>query len=177
MLLHSPDRAVKWTIAATCLAAYVLLAWISLIHVHKGLPITPWDPGLGVVFALMAFAGPQAGFVLFGGVVIAEVLVLRHEVEWPVIIGIAAITSLSYTAVTILARQILRIDIGLFHLRDVLMLLAVGFTGAYTTFSTFEFESATLLRDGSGFLATLYIAGSVFLGLLAVRLGIALAEQ
>src|SRR5260370_38616799 len=113
--------------AATCLAAYVLLAWMRLIHVHKGLPITPWDPGLGVVFALMAFAGAQAGF---GGVVIAEVLVLRHEVEWPVIIGIAAITSLSYTAVTILARQILQIDIGLFHLRDVLMLLAVGLAGA-----------------------------------------------
>jgi TRAP-type C4-dicarboxylate transport system permease small subunit len=78
MLRHSPDRALKWTIAATCLAAYVLLAWISLIHVHKGLPITPWDPGLGVVFALMAFAGPRAGFVLFGGVVIAEVLVSRR---------------------------------------------------------------------------------------------------
>jgi len=60
---------------------------------------------------------------------------------------------------------------------DLKLLIAVGFTGAYTTFSTFEFESATLLRDGSGFLATLYIAGSVFLGLLAVRLGIALAEQ
>jgi hypothetical protein len=43
---------------------------------------------------------------------------LRHEVEWPIIIGIAAITSLSYTAVTMLARQTLRIDIGLFHLRD-----------------------------------------------------------
>jgi signal transduction histidine kinase len=94
------------------------------------LPITPWDPGLGVVFALMAFAGPAAGFVLFGGVVITEVLVLRHEVEWPVIIGIAAITSLSYTAVTTLARQVLRIDIGLFHLHDVLMLLAAGFAGA-----------------------------------------------
>lgn len=130
MLPDSPDRALKWSIAATCLAAYVLLAWISLIHVRKGLPITPWDPGLGVMFALMAFAGPQAGFVLFGGVVIAEVVVLRHEVEWPVIVGIAAITSLSYTAVTILARQTLRIDIGLFHLRDVLMLLAVGFAGA-----------------------------------------------
>jgi two-component system, LuxR family, sensor kinase FixL len=127
---YSPGRALKWTIAATCLAAYVLLAWISFIHVHKGLPVTPWDPGLGVVFALMAFAGPQAGFVLFGGVVIAEVLVLQHEVEWPIIIGIGAITSLSYTAVTILARQILQIDVGLLHLRDVLMLLAVGLAGA-----------------------------------------------
>jgi integral membrane sensor domain MASE1 len=121
---------LKWAVAATCLAAYVLLAWISFIHVHKGLPVTPWDPGLGVVSALMIFAGPQAGSVLFAGVVIAEVLVLQHEVEWPIIFGIAAITSLSYTAVPIPARQTLEIDIGLFHLRDVLMLLAVGFAGA-----------------------------------------------
>ena len=130
MLSHSPGRGFKWAMAATCLAAYVFLAWISFIHVHKGLPVTPWDPGLGVVFALMVFAGPWIGFVLFGAVVIAEVLVLQHEVEWPIIIGIGAITSLSYMAVTILARQILQIDIGLSHLRDVLMLLAVGLAGA-----------------------------------------------
>jgi CheY-like chemotaxis protein len=109
-------------------------------HLRKGLPITPWDLGLGVMFALMAFAGPQAGFVLFGGVVIAEVVVLRHEVEWPVIVGIAANTSLSYTAVTILA-----IDIGLFHLRDVLMLLAVGALGEMLSvfgYSVKTYESA-----------------------------------
>ncbi len=116
--------------AATCLAAYVLLAWISFIHVHKGLPVTPWDPGLGVVFALMAFGGPWAGFVLFAGVVIAEVLTLQNEVEWPIILGVGAITSLSYTSVTTLARRRLRIDVGLFRLRDVLMLLAVGLAGA-----------------------------------------------
>ena len=130
LLSYSPGRGFKWAMAATCLAAYVFLAWISFIHVHKGLPVTPWDPGLGVVFALMVFAGPWTGFVLFGAVVIAEVLVLQHEVEWPIIIGIGAITSLSYMAVTILARQILQIDIGLSHLRDVLMLLAVGLAGA-----------------------------------------------
>src|SRR5262249_42648421 len=73
---------------------------------------------------------PQAAFVLFAGVVIAAGLVPQNEVEWPVIIGIAAVTSLSYASVTVLARQILRIDIGLFHLRDVLILLAVGLAGA-----------------------------------------------
>ena len=130
LLPQSCGRGLKWAMAAACLAAYVLLAWVSFIHVHKGLPVTPWDPGLGVVFALMVFAGPRAGFVLLGGVVIAEVLVLQHEVEWPIVIGIAAITSLSYTAVTALARQIFQIDSGLFHLRDVLMLLAAGFAGA-----------------------------------------------
>jgi two-component system, LuxR family, sensor kinase FixL len=130
LLPDSPGFALKWAVAAGCLGAYVLLAWVSLIHVHKGLPVTPWDPGLGVVFALMVFAGPQAAFVLFWGVVIAEVLVPQNEVEWPVIIGIAAVTSLSYASVTVLARKILRIDIGLFHLRDVLILLAVGLAGA-----------------------------------------------
>jgi len=126
----SSARGVNWAVAGMCLAAYVILAWVSFIHVHKGLPVTPWDPGLGVVFALMMLAGPWAGLILFGGVVIAEVLVLQNEVEWPIIIGIGAITSLSYATVTVVARQILHIDVGLFHLRDVLMLLAVGLAGA-----------------------------------------------
>jgi hypothetical protein len=82
LLPHAPGKGPGWAVAAACLAAYVLLAWISFIHVHKGLPVPPWDPGLGVVFALMVFAGPQAGIVLFGGVVIAETFVLHNEVEW-----------------------------------------------------------------------------------------------
>src|SRR5215470_1244986 len=96
LLAYSSGRALKGAMAGMCLAAYVVLAWASFIHVHKGLPVTPWDPGLGVVFALMVVAGPQAGFVLFAGVVIAEILVLQHEAEWPIVLGIGAITSLSY---------------------------------------------------------------------------------
>ncbi len=123
-------KALKWPVAAACLAAYILLAWISFIHAHKGLPVTPWDPGLGVVFALMAFTGPEAGFVLFLGVIVVEAFVTQGQVGWPVIIGVAAITSLSYAAVTILARRLFHIDIGLFRLNDVLMLLATGLAGA-----------------------------------------------
>ena len=130
LLSHSSGHTSKWVMAGVCLAAYVVLAWISFIHVHKGLPVTPWDPGLGVMFALMVLAGPWTGLVLFAGVVIAEFLVLQNEVEWPTIIGIGAITSLSYTSVTVLARRHLQIDAGLFHLRDVLLLLAVGLAGA-----------------------------------------------
>ncbi len=59
---------------------------------------------------------------------------------------------------------------------DLRLMVAVGFTGAYTTFSTFEYESQGLLRDGDGLKATTYLFASVFLGLLAVRLGIALAR-
>jgi fluoride exporter len=55
-------------------------------------------------------------------------------------------------------------------------MLAVGFTGAYTTFSTFEYESDKMLREGDGFLAMTYLFGSVFLGLVAVRMGMLLAR-
>jgi CrcB protein len=54
--------------------------------------------------------------------------------------------------------------------------LGVGFLGAYTTFSTFEFETHALFDDGSWLTATTNIFASLFLGLLAVRAGIVLAK-
>jgi fluoride exporter len=60
---------------------------------------------------------------------------------------------------------------------DVQLLVAVGFTGAYTTFSTFEFEADKLWRDGHGLLSLAYLATSVVLGLAAVRVGILLAHD
>jgi CrcB protein len=57
------------------------------------------------------------------------------------------------------------------------MLIAVGFTGSYTTFSTFAFESDSLIDGGKYFICASYVALSVFLGLAAVRLGVWLAES
>jgi fluoride exporter len=54
--------------------------------------------------------------------------------------------------------------------------LGVGFLGAYTTFSTFEFETHALLEDGSWVIATVNVVASVALGLLAVRAGIVVAK-
>lgn len=130
ILPETSGHALKWAVAGACLVSYVALAWVSFIHVHKGLPVTPWDPGLGVVFALMMIAGPRAGWVLFGGVIIAEILVLQNDTEWPIVLGIGAITSLSYALVTVVARRVLWIDAGLVNLRDVLILLAAGLAGA-----------------------------------------------
>jgi two-component system, LuxR family, sensor kinase FixL len=128
--LHSPEHASKWAAAALYLAAYIVLEWASFIHVHKGLPITPWDPGLGVAFALMIRGGPLYGLILFAGMVVAETLVLQNDVDWPIDIGVAAITALSYTSVAALLQRWFRIDADLIHLRDVLILLAAGLAGA-----------------------------------------------
>jgi CrcB protein len=54
--------------------------------------------------------------------------------------------------------------------------LGVGFLGAYTTFSTFEFETHALFDDGSWLTATTNLFASLFIGLLAVRAGIVLAK-
>jgi fluoride exporter len=55
-------------------------------------------------------------------------------------------------------------------------LFAVGFIGAYSTFSTYEWETLSTLRSGAFALASLYAVGSVVLGLAAVWGGAALAE-
>src|SRR3954463_4572626 len=54
--------------------------------------------------------------------------------------------------------------------------IGVGFLGAYTTFSTFMFESSRLMENGDWIKAVLNLAGSLVLGLLAVRLGIYMAK-
>ena len=52
----------------------------------------------------------------------------------------------------------------------------MGFIGAYSTFSTFEWETLSTLRSGAFFLAALYTIGSMVLGLIAVWSGSWLAE-
>lgn len=54
----------------------------------------------------------------------------------------------------------------------VRLALGVGFLGAYTTFSTFEFETHALFDDGEWLTATTNMFVSLFVGLLAVRAGI-----
>jgi fluoride exporter len=55
-------------------------------------------------------------------------------------------------------------------------LIPIGFIGAYSTFSTYEWETLETLRSGAFLLAGVYAAGSVLLGLGATWCGAALAE-
>lgn len=56
-------------------------------------------------------------------------------------------------------------------------LVPVGFVGAYSTFSTFEWETFSNLETGGLVTATLYVVSSVFLGLLAVWFGALIARS
>jgi len=58
----------------------------------------------------------------------------------------------------------------------VRLALGIGFLGAFTTFSTFEFETHALFDDGSWLTATTNMLASLFVGLVAVRAGIVLAR-
>jgi CrcB protein len=50
-------------------------------------------------------------------------------------------------------------------------LVPVGFIGAYSTFSTYEWETLSTLRSGAFAIAALYAVGSLVLGLAATWLG------
>ena len=54
--------------------------------------------------------------------------------------------------------------------------IGVGFVGAYTTFSTFMYESSRLADEGAWIEAAANLIGSLILGIIAVRLGIMLAR-
>lgn len=60
---------------------------------------------------------------------------------------------------------------------EVRLLLTSGFCGGYTTFSTFSYETVTLLENGKYARAGLYVGASVLLALAATALGFTLAQR
>src|SRR5262245_59991666 len=106
--------------AGALLLAYLGLEWMSFIHEYKGIPVTPWNPGIGLVFAGLLLQGPYYGIVLFLGVLIAEIFVLGTGLEWPVIVAIAAVVATTFTISAAVLRHQLRLDLSLTHVRDVL---------------------------------------------------------
>src|SRR5580700_11222975 len=56
-------------------------------------------------------------------------------------------------------------------------LVPIGFIGAYSTFSTYEWETLSTMRSGAFGMAALYAVGSFVLGLAAVWGGAVLGEM
>jgi CrcB protein len=55
-------------------------------------------------------------------------------------------------------------------------LFPLGFVGAYSTYSTFEWEIFSSLNSGAFWIAILYVTVSLVSGLIAVTLGVSLAR-
>jgi CrcB protein len=60
--------------------------------------------------------------------------------------------------------------------KELDLLIRTGFLGSYTTFSTYGFDTLNLWRSQQSFATGFYWAGSAFLGLGAVILGVAIAN-
>ncbi|HEY4330226.1 MAG TPA: CrcB family protein [Phycisphaerae bacterium] len=57
------------------------------------------------------------------------------------------------------------------------LVLGVGLLGGFTTFSSMMFDADKMLLEASYIRASAYVAASLFLGLLAVRLGAMMAGK
>ncbi|MDX2203029.1 MAG: ATP-binding protein [Hyphomicrobiaceae bacterium] len=112
------------------LAVYVGLERLSFLHEHNDLPVTPWNPGLGVMFAMIILRGHRMGLVLFAGAFLGQVIVVRSELPWGVLLAMSAAIALSYTAVAAMAGRQLDLAPQLLRTRDILILVVAGLVGA-----------------------------------------------
>jgi len=62
------------------------------------------------------------------------------------------------------------------HAPTLRLIVAIGFIGAYTTFSTFEFETLALVETATWLQAFANAFGSLVVGFAAVWLGVVLAR-
>ena len=60
--------------------------------------------------------------------------------------------------------------------QQLILFLSVGFCGGFTTFSTFSKESFQLIQSGNWLYFSLYVAGSIVLGILLVASGYQIAK-
>ena len=114
---------------------------------------------------LAVAAGSALGGVLryyLGGTVLA-----RAAGSFPLATFVINVTG-SFVIGFFLTLAAERVQLGQ-HLR---LAVAVGFVGAYTTFSTFEYETARLVEERRPVLALLNVALSVVVGFAAVWAGI-----
>jgi fluoride exporter len=119
-----------------------------------------------LLVGLGGFIGANARFV------VARLVGAMFETKFPLGTFVINVTGSFLLGVlgTIVAQRVMP------NSESMRLALGVGFLGAYTTFSTFEFETHALFDDGSWLTATTNMFASLFVGLLAVRVGIVVAK-
>jgi signal transduction histidine kinase len=116
--------------AAAFVALFVGLEWLSFLHEQDGYSVTPWNPGLGIAFAMIIYRGPLYGLLLFLGVLLIEVFVVHSTPPWPILISIGITVAASYSLAAIAARRWLRLDSPLEGASEVIVIVIAGVLGA-----------------------------------------------
>lgn len=123
----------------------------------------PWD-----VLGVIAIGGAAGSVARWG---LAEALPhTPAQVPWgTVVVNVTGCLAIGVLLVVLAVR---------FPDRRLLRpLLGTGVLGGYTTFSTYALDSRTLAAAGRPALAAAYLVGTLVAGLLAVVVGIRLAER
>jgi CrcB protein len=129
-----------------------------------------------LIQSLLVTSGSAIGGLARWGISLAAAKWLGTAFPWgTLIINLTGCLLLGWFS-TFIGERVVADKVPWLHADDWRLMVAVGFAGAYTTFSTFELEADGLLRRGDGLAAVTYLFGSVFVGLLAVRAGILLAH-
>lgn len=114
---------------AALVAIYVSLEWVSDIQEFRGLPVTAWNPGLGVLFAGMVRGRLTAVAALFVGALVSESILVGAGETWRSAFLVAVIGASGYGGLAAIARA-LRLDPDLERVRDVGLLLSAALAGA-----------------------------------------------
>jgi fluoride exporter len=126
------------------------------------------DPELRIPMAIALGAVPGA---------LSRYYITRWSIQWlglgfpfgTLIVNLSGALVMGFFATFTLERAISSPD-----LRAV---VAVGFLGAYTTFSTYTLDTTTLLHDGHWEKSLVYWGGSAILGVFCLEIGSALARK
>ena len=124
-------QALPALIIAGLLSVYLALEWLSDLHEMKGVPITPWNPGLGFLFGISVLCGARYAVLLACGYVLAEQIFIGERLPPLRIALLGTAVGVGYgAAAAALRHRWLALDFNLERLRDITLLLALGLGGA-----------------------------------------------
>ena len=129
---------------------------------------------LGVQIALVAFGSAMGGLARW---TVSQLAARWFGTGFPwgtLIVNLVGCVFLGWFA-TFLTVRLVFTEQSRIQAEDLRLVLAIGFTGAFTTFSAFEFELHGMLASGNGLKGVAYLSSSVILGLIAMYLGVLLA--
>lgn len=119
--------------AAAVIVGYLALEWLSYLHDYKSIPVTPWNPGLGVVFGLVAVGGGLYAILLGIGVFLTDTLVLKTGTGLELSAAVALVTTAGYGLAGHVLRKRMPVNLALPRLRDVFLFLSIALGAALVT--------------------------------------------